>query len=120
MKKSFQLGHQPKKLTKIKIPKRLKSETAKWQLKLYVAGKTGRSEVALRNLKELCHEYLEGMYELEVVDLLKEPQLAKGDQIFAVPTLIRKVPKPVRKIIGDLSDLEKVLVGLNIKAVEGS
>lgn len=110
------------KTVKNKVPKKSKAkiESAKWQLKLYVAGKTGRSEVALRNLRALCHEYLEGMYELEVIDLLKEPQLAKGDQIFAVPTLIRKVPKPVRKIIGDLSDLEKVLVGLNITAVEGS
>ncbi len=110
------------KTPKGKSAKKVKksSETPKWQLKLYVAGKTGRSKIALRNLKSLCQEHLEGKYELEVIDLLKEPQLAKGDQIFAVPTLIRKVPKPVRKIIGDLSDLNKVLVGLNITAVEVS
>ncbi len=94
-----------------------KARASKWHLKLYVAGKTGRSETALQNLKFLCEEHLKGMYKLEVVDLLKHPQLAKGDQIFAIPTLIKKVPKPVRKIIGDLSDMEKVLVGLDLKQI---
>ena len=85
-----------------------------WQLKLYVAGKTAKSETALRNLKKYCEEYVKGQYKIEVIDLLKKPQLAEGDQIFAVPTLVKKVPEPIRKIIGDLSDKEKVLVGLNL------
>lgn len=89
-----------------------------WELKLYIAGKTQKSETALRNLKKYCTEHLEGRYKIEVIDLLKKPQLAEGDQIFAVPTLVRRVPVPMRKIIGDLSNEEKVLVGLNIVAVK--
>lgn len=89
-----------------------------WELKLYIAGKTEKSETALRNLKKYCTEHLEGRYKIEVIDLLKKPQLAEGDQIFAVPTLVRKVPVPMRKIIGDLSNEEKVLVGLNIVPVK--
>lgn len=89
-----------------------------WELKLYIAGKTAKSETALNNLKKYCHEHLEGKYKIEVIDLIKKPQLAEGDQIFAVPTLVRKVPIPIRKIIGDLSDEEKVLVGLNIVPVK--
>ena len=89
-----------------------------WELKLYVAGKTPKSVTALKNLKKYCEEYLEGKYRIEVIDLLKKPQLAEGDQIFAVPTLVRKVPVPMRKIIGDLSNEEKVLVGLNIVPVK--
>lgn len=89
-----------------------------WDLKLYVAGKTEKSVTALDNLRKYCDEFLEGKYRLEVIDLLKKPQLAEGDQIFAVPTLVRKVPQPMRKIIGDLSDKEKVLVGLNIVPVK--
>ena len=85
-----------------------------WELKLYVAGMTPKSVTALKNLKKYCEEHLEGRYKIEVIDLLKKPQLAEGDQIFAVPTLVRKVPVPIRKIIGDLSNEEKVLVGLNI------
>ena len=85
-----------------------------WELKLYVAGKTPKSVAALNNLKKYCEEHLEGRYKIEVIDLLEKPQLAEGDQIFAVPTLVRKVPVPIRKIIGDLSNEEKVLVGLNI------
>jgi len=87
---------------------------ATWELKLYIAGNTTKSVAALNNLKKYCEEYLEGKYRIEVIDLLKKPQLAEGDQIFAVPTLVRKVPVPMRKIIGDLSNEEKVLVGLNI------
>jgi len=86
----------------------------KWELKLYIAGKTSKSVAALSNLKKYCEEYLKGKYKIEVIDLLVKPQLAEGDQIFAVPTLVKKVPEPIRKIIGDLSDKEKVLVGLNI------
>ncbi len=85
-----------------------------WELKLYVAGKTIKSQTALKNLRKYCEEHLQGKYKIEVIDLLKKPQLAEGDQIFAVPTLVKKVPEPIRKIIGDLSNEEKVLVGLNI------
>lgn len=89
-----------------------------WELKLYVAGNTSKSLTALNNLKSYCEEYLKGQYKIEVIDLLKTPQLAEGDQIFAVPTLVKKVPEPMRKIIGDLSNKEKVLVGLNIVSVK--
>ena len=85
-----------------------------WELRLYIAGKTPKSVTALSNLKRYCEEHLQGKYQIEVIDLLVQPQLAEGDQIFAVPTLVRKVPVPIRKIIGDLSNEEKVLVGLNI------
>jgi circadian clock protein KaiB len=85
-----------------------------WELRLYIAGKTPKSVSALNNLKKYCEEHLQGKYKIEVIDLLLQPQLAEGDQIFAVPTLVRKVPVPIRKIIGDLSNEEKVLVGLNI------
>jgi circadian clock protein KaiB len=89
-----------------------------WELKLYIAGTTLKSVAALKNLKTYCEEYLKGKYRIEVIDLLKKPQLAEGDQIFAVPTLVKKVPEPIRKIIGDLSNKEKVLVGLNIVPVK--
>lgn len=85
-----------------------------WELRLYIAGKTPKSVSALNNLNKYCEEHLQGKYKIEVIDLLLQPQLAEGDQIFAVPTLVRKVPVPIRKIIGDLSNEEKVLVGLNI------
>jgi len=86
-----------------------------YELRLYVAGKTSKSVVALENLKNICEEHLQGKYSIEVIDLLEKPQLAEGDQIFAIPTLVKKVPEPVRKIIGDLSNVEKVLVGLDIR-----
>jgi circadian clock protein KaiB len=89
----------------------------KWELRLYVAGKTEKSVTALTNLKRYCEEHLKGQYRIEVIDLLEKPQLAEGDQILAIPTLVRKVPEPIRKIIGDLSNEEKVLVGLNIRPV---
>lgn len=89
-------------------------EEQTWELRLYIAGKTPKSVTALSNLRKYCEEHLEGRYKIEVIDLLLQPQLAEGDQIFAVPTLVRKVPVPIRKIIGDLSNEEKVLVGLNI------
>jgi circadian clock protein KaiB len=85
------------------------------ELKLYVAGQTPKSLVALANLNKICKEHLEGRYKLQVVDLVKRPQLAQGDQILAIPTLVRKLPMPIRKIIGDLSDLEKVVVVLNLR-----
>jgi len=93
-------------------------EEEKWELRLYVAGKTPKSATALTNLKKYCETHLKGLYRIEVVDLLVHPQLAEGDQIFAIPTLVRKVPKPIRKIIGDLSNEEKVLVGLDIRPVK--
>ncbi|MES3016951.1 MAG: circadian clock protein KaiB [Bacteroidota bacterium] len=86
-----------------------------YQLRLYIAGKTSRSVTALNNLKKYCEEHLKGQYSIEIVDLLVNPQLAEGDQILAIPTLVKKVPEPVRKIIGDLSNEEKVLVGLDIR-----
>jgi circadian clock protein KaiB len=89
-----------------------------YELRLYIAGNTPKSITALRNLKRYCEEHLKDQYEIEVIDLLKSPQLAEGDQILAVPTLVKKVPEPVRKIIGDLSDEEKVLVGLDIRPVK--
>ncbi len=90
-----------------------KEET--WELRLYVAGQTPKSILALKNLKKYCEEHLAGRYTIEIIDLLKNPQLAEGDQIFAIPTLVRKFPEPLRKIIGDLSNEERVLVGLNIR-----
>lgn len=86
-----------------------------WQLRLYVAGQTPKCLSAFANLKKLCEEHLAGEYEIEIVDLLERPQLARGDQILAIPTLVRKLPEPVRKIIGDLSNTERVLVGLDLR-----
>ncbi|MBF4491271.1 circadian clock KaiB family protein [Flavobacterium sp. JLP] len=92
-----------------------KEIVAEWQLRLYIAGQTPKSITALENIKKYAEEHLKGIYSIEIVDLLKNPQLAEGDQIFAVPTLVRKFPEPIRKIIGDLSNEERVLVGLNIQ-----
>jgi circadian clock protein KaiB len=86
-----------------------------WELRLYVAGKTARSVAAFENLKRLCEEHLPGKYKIEVVDLLVHPQLARGDQIVAIPTLVRKLPEPIRKVIGDLSNVERTLVGLQLR-----
>ncbi len=94
----------------------MKEET--WELRLYVAGQTPKSVTALRNLQSYCETFLQGKYQIEVIDLLKHPQLAEGDQILAIPTLVRKVPEPIRKIIGDLSNQERVLVGLDIRPLE--
>lgn len=85
-----------------------------WKLRLYVAGQTPKSLAAFANLKRICEEHLKGAYTIEVIDLLETPQLAKDDQILALPTLVRKLPQPVRKIIGDLSNTERVLVGLDL------
>lgn len=86
-----------------------------WDLKLYVAGQTPKSAAALTNLKRMCEEHLPGRYRLEVVDLAQNPQLARSDQILAIPTLVRRLPSPIRKIIGDLSNSERVLVGLDLR-----
>lgn len=85
-----------------------------WNLRLYVAGQTPKCVTAFANLKKLCEEHLGGDYSIEVVDLLKKPQLASGDQILAIPTLVRRLPSPMKKIIGDLSNTERVLVGLDL------
>jgi circadian clock protein KaiB len=92
----------------------VKNGTAQIHLRLYVAGQTPRSQAAMANLRQVCEERIPGQYKIELIDLLKKPQLASGDQILAVPTLVRKLPQPIRKIIGDLSNKEKLLVGLNI------
>jgi circadian clock protein KaiB len=89
----------------------------KWELRLYIAGQTPKSVLALSNITQYCKEHLAGKYSIEVIDLLKNPKLAEGDQIFAIPTLVRKFPEPLRRIIGDLSNKEKVLVGLNIRVM---
>jgi len=91
-----------------------------WELRLYIAGQTVKSLTALTNLKRYCAQHLAGRYRLEVIDLLQHPQLAEGDQILAIPTLVRKVPSPIRKIIGDLSNQERVLVGLDLRLVPTS
>jgi len=86
-----------------------------WELRLYVAGRTARSVKALANLRRICEEHLKGEYQIQVIDVLENPQLAAGDQILALPTLVRKLPEPVKKIIGDLSNEERVLIGLDLR-----
>ena len=88
-----------------------------WELRLYVAGQTPKSLTAFANLKKLCEEHLAGKYHIEIIDLLKDPKLARGDQILAIPTLVRKLPQPVRKIIGDLSNVDRALIGLDLRPV---
>jgi circadian clock protein KaiB len=106
-----------KKPTPAEAAKPARSAKVEWQLRLYVAGQTAKSAAALANLKRLCETHLAGRYDIEVIDLLVSPKLAAGDQILAVPTLVRKFPEPIRKIIGDLSNEERVLVGLDVKPV---
>ncbi len=89
--------------------------TETWELRLYVAGQSPKSIAAFSNVKKLCEEYLAGRYAIEVIDLLEHPQLAAGDQIVAIPTLVRKLPEPLRKIVGDLSNTERALVGLQLR-----
>jgi circadian clock protein KaiB len=88
-----------------------------WRLRLYIAGHTPNSITAMANLKKICEDQLHGKYRIEVIDLLKQPQLAKGDQIIAIPTLVRRLPPPVKKIIGNLSKTESVVVGLDLQPV---
>jgi circadian clock protein KaiB len=89
-----------------------------WNLRLYVAGQTPKSLTAFSNLKRLCEEHLAGRYQIDVIDLMKEPQRAQGDQILAIPTLVRKLPAPMRRVIGDLSNLDRVMVGIDLKPLE--
>ena len=100
-----------------KPPRRKKQEGAEevWELRLYVAGQTPNALAAFSNLKKICEEHLKGRYKIEVIDILLNPRLARGDQILALPTLVRKLPGPIRKIIGDLSNTERVLIGLDLK-----
>ena len=100
---------------KTRTTPRKKPASEEWILRLYVAGQSLRSAAALRNLETICQEHLAGRYRIEVIDLLKQPQLARGDQIVAVPTLVRHLPPPMKKIIGDLSNQERVLVGLDLR-----
>ena len=108
---------------KIRTVKRSKSSSRRrpakvWQLRLYVAGQTPKSLAAFSNLKRICENHLRGRYRIEVIDLVEQPKLSKGDQILAIPTLVRKLPQPVRKIIGDLSDTNRVLVGLDLRPAD--
>jgi circadian clock protein KaiB len=91
-----------------------------WNLRLYVAGQTPKSLAAFANLKKVCDEHLPGQYTIDVIDLLVNPQLARGDQIVAIPTLVRKLPEPMRRIIGDMSNTERVLVGLDLRPLQAS
>jgi len=86
-----------------------------YELRLYVAGQTAKSVLALANLRQICEQHLQGRYTIEVIDLVENPQLAQGDQILALPTLVRRLPEPIKKIIGDLSNTERVLVGLDLR-----
>ena len=90
-----------------------------FDLRLYVAGQTAKSQTALANLKQICETHLAGEYRIEIIDLLKTPQLAAGDQVLAVPTLVRRLPEPIKKIIGDLSNVERILVGLDVQPALG-
>lgn len=118
MKKSGSAG-EPRPLSLEEIAKTKGStESETWELRLYVAGQTPRSVTAFANLKKICEEHLAGRYNIEVVDLVKHPQLAAGDQILAIPTLVRKLPQPLRKIVGDLRDTEKALVGLQLRPTD--
>jgi circadian clock protein KaiB len=94
------------------------ADAGQWQLRLYVAGQSPKSLVAYANLVALCRDQLDSRYEIEIVDLVKHPQLAAGDEIVAIPTLVRRLPSPMRKIIGDLSDTDRVLVGLQLRPNE--
>ena len=105
-------------MTKGNALQRLHPVPRVWELRLYVAGQTPKCLAAFANLKRLCEAHLAGAYRIEVVDLLKHPHLAQGDQILAIPTLVRKLPEPMKKIIGDLSDSERVLIGLDLRAVD--
>jgi circadian clock protein KaiB len=105
----------PARPAKQTAPTGAKGETETWELRLYIAGQTPSSVAAFANLKKLCEEHLPGRYKIEVIDLIKHPQLAAGDQIVAIPTVVRKLPEPLRKIVGDLSNAERALVGLQLR-----
>ena len=104
--------------TRARHPKQRRQKPVVWELRLYVVGQTPKSIRAIANLKMICEEHLKGRYKIEVIDLLKHPQLARGDQIVAIPTLVRRLPPSVRKFVGDLSNTEEVLVGLDLRNVD--
>ena len=99
-------------------PEALATQSATFELRLYVAGETVKSRTAIANLQRICETHLAGQYRIEVIDLTKAPQLAAGDQILAVPTLVRRLPEPIKKILGDLSNEKRVLVGLDVQPVK--
>jgi circadian clock protein KaiB len=99
----------------VEPPDRPHADMEQWELRLYTAGQTPKSVTAFNNLKRICEEHMPGRYHIEVIDLMQNPRLAKEDQIVAIPTLVRKLPEPLRKIIGDLSDTERTLVGLQLR-----
>lgn len=105
-------------ITSEKTAKKAEERPKTWELRLYTAGQTPKSMLAFSNLKKICEEHLKGQYTIEIIDLVKNPQLAAGDQIFAVPTLVRRLPPPLRRIIGDLSNTERVLIGLDLRPVK--
>ena len=108
----------PAKTAEQTAPTGSNKETETWELRLYIAGQTPRSVAAFANLKKLCEEHLPGRYKVEVIDLMQHPQLAAGDQIVAIPTLVRKLPEPLRRIVGDLSNTERALVGLQLRPAQ--
>src|SRR5688572_27491828 len=99
-------------------PAETQGEAQVWELRLYIAGQTPKSVAAFQNLKKLCEEHLPGRYKIEVIDLMQHPQLAAGDQIVAIPTLVRRLPEPLRRIVGDLSNTERALVGLQLRPAQ--
>lgn len=109
------MSGKPKRRPRTAPPRQDHAAADFFELRLYVAGQTSRSLAALANLNRICEEHLQGRYRIEVIDLLKHPQLARGDQILALPTLVRKLPEPIRKLVGDLSDTERALVGLDLR-----
>ena len=104
-----------KSVRRSRKPRKNGATAAFFDLRLYIAGQTARSLAALANLKRICDENLDGRYRIEVIDLMERPQLARGDQILAIPTVVRKLPEPIRKLVGDLSDTERALVGLDLR-----
>ena len=105
----------PKVASPQRGPSRAKSKVEQWNLRLYVAGQTAKSITALANLKRICEQHLPGRYHIEIIDLVKQPKLAQGDQIVAIPTLVRRLPPPIKRVIGDLSDAERVMVGMDLR-----
>jgi circadian clock protein KaiB len=116
--KAAKAGSQPARTKSVKKAPAAKKDSSadRWNLRLYVAGQTPRSVTAFANLKRLCEERLAGRYIIEVIDLAQQPQLAQSDQIIAIPTLVRKLPEPIKRVVGDLSNIERVLVGMDLQA----
>lgn len=120
MKAKKKTVSKPTTKTKAKAKESATADEETWNLRLYIAGQTAKSITALANLKRICDRELKGRYHVEVIDLMKNPELARSDQIVAIPTLVRKIPEPMRRIIGDLSSLDKVLLGLEMAKASGA